>query len=107
MNPPALTSRDPRPQRGHGWPPLLWTARKSRTCVSNVGGTRSRSIDDRVAQRGALPRRVVDLLGGQARSLPERQEARGVQDLVAVGVADPGDERLVPQEVLELARVPL
>ena len=31
---------------------------------------------------------------------------RGVQDLVAVGVADPGHERLVAEQVLELARMP-
>ena len=41
--PPGLTSVIRVPHRGHGWPPLLWTARKSRTWVSNVGGTRSRS----------------------------------------------------------------
>ena len=29
-----------------------------------------------------------------------------MEDLVAVGVADPGHECLVPQQVLELARVP-
>ena len=63
---------------------------------------------DRVAQRRS--RRLVervDLLGRQARSLAERQQARGVHDLVAVGVADPGHERLVPEQVLELARVSL
>ena len=42
MKPPAVTSVIRVPQRGHGWPPLSWTARKSRTCFSNVGGTRSR-----------------------------------------------------------------
>ena len=31
MNPPALTSVIRVPQRGQGWPPLSWTARKSLT----------------------------------------------------------------------------
>ena len=39
------------------------------------------------------------------RALAERQQPRGVEDLVAVGVADPGHERLVAQQVLELARM--
>ena len=39
------------------------------------------------------------------RPLAERQQPRGVEDLVAVGVADAGDERLVAQQVLELARM--
>src|SRR4029077_13314734 len=41
MKPPARTSVILVPQRGQGCPPLSWTARKSRTCFSNVGGTRS------------------------------------------------------------------
>ena len=61
--PPALTSVMRVPQRGHGWPPLMWTARKSRTCFSNVGGTRSRRIAtaeasvSRVARRARRPPR--------------------------------------------------
>src|SRR6185369_15169719 len=47
----------------------------------------------------------IDLFGRQRGSLPERAEARGMEDLVAVGVADAGDEGLVPEEALELARV--
>src|ERR1700682_4056970 len=38
--------------------------------------------------------------------LAQWQQSRLVQDLVRVGVADAGDERLVAQKVLELARVP-
>jgi hypothetical protein len=40
----------------------------------------------------------VNLLRRERRSLPKRTQLRGVQDLVAVGVADPGDERLVAEE---------
>ena len=60
---------------------------------------------DRVGQRrsgGRVER--VDLLRREARPLAEREQPRLVEDLVAVGVADPGDERLVPKQVLELAR---
>ena len=94
------------PQRGHGPPPLPWTARWSRTCFSNVGGTRDRRTAIEASERTA--HRVVegvDLLRGQRRPLAERQEPRREQDLVAVRVADPGDERLVAQQVLELARM--
>ena len=63
---------------------------------------------DRVGDRG--PGRGVqgvDLLRREGRTLAEREQSRRVEDLVAVGVADPGDEGLVLQEVLELARVAL
>ena len=105
-NPPGFTSVIRVPHRGQGVPPLLWTARKSRTWVSNVGGTRTRRTSIASAQRRA-GRRVqgVDLLRGERRSLPERQQARRMEDLVAVGVADPGDELLVLEQVLELARM--
>ena len=59
MNPPALTSVIRVPQRGQASPPLLWTARKSRTCFSNVGGTRSRRIVDRVARASTASRRTA------------------------------------------------
>ena len=61
---------------------------------------------DRIGQGG--PRRRVqrvDFLGRQRRALAERQELRGVEDLVAVGIADAGDEGLVAEQVLELARM--
>ena len=106
MNPPARTSVILVPQRGQASPPLSWTARKSRTCFSNVGGTRTRRMSiacPRVAARRAIER--VDLLVGQARSLPEWQQAGGVQDLVAIGIADARHECLVAQQVLELARM--
>ena len=106
MNPPARTSVIFVPHRGHAWPPLSWTARKSRTCFSNVGGTRVAQDVDRRGQ--GRPRRVVErvhLLGRQAGPLAEGQEPGRVEDLVAVGVADAGDERLVAEQVLELARV--
>ena len=61
-----------------------------RTCQGRPGGVEQR----------------VHLLGRQAGTFPERQEPSGVEDLVAVGIADSGDERLVPQQVLELAGVP-
>ena len=89
-------------------PPLLWTARKSRTCVSNVGGTRSRRIFDRGAPRVCSRRRVesVDLLRRKGRPLAEWKQCRAAwRDFVAVGVAQPGDECLVLHEVLELTRV--
>ena len=56
---------------------------------------------DRLGER--RPRRAVaalDLFRRQARSLPEREQAGGVEDLVAVGVADAGHEALVPEQVL-------
>ena len=68
-NPPGLTSVIRVPQRGQGWPPLSWTARKSRTCVSKVGGTRSRRTS--IAFARVVPRRaiqLVDLLRAQATS---------------------------------------
>ena len=104
MKPPALTSVILVPQRGQACPPLSWTARKSRTCFSNVGGTRPFEDLDGVREgraRSHIER--VDLLGGQARPLAERQEPGGVEDLVAVGVPDARDERLVAEQVLELA----
>ena len=107
MNPPALTSVIRVPQRGQGCPPLSWTARKSRTCFSNVGGTRSRRMRRPRQRLARRPIERVDLLGREARPLPEGEQAGRVQDLVAVGVADPGHERLVPEQVLELARMAL
>ena len=62
----------------------------------------------RSPRASVVPRRRVqrvDLLGRERRALPERQQPGGVEDLVAVGVADPGDERLVLQQVLQLARM--
>ena len=47
----------------------------------------------------------IHLLGRKAGALAEREQPGGMEDLVAVGVADPGHERLVAQQVLELARV--
>ena len=55
-NPPALTSVIRVPQRGHAWPPFMWTARKSRTCVSNVGGTRRAARRSRRRASCASPR---------------------------------------------------
>src|ERR1700730_857475 len=46
------------------------------------------------------------LIGLERGALAERQQFRLVQDLIRVGVANAGDERLVTQKVLELARVP-
>ncbi len=43
-----------------------------------------------------------DLLGGDRRRPRERAHPRGVQDLVGVGVADPGDLALVAQQALDL-----
>src|ERR1700731_733340 len=39
------------------------------------------------------------LIGLQRGALAQRQEARLVEDLIRVGVADAGDERLVAQQV--------
>ena len=76
------------PQRGHGCPPFMWTARKSRTCVSNVGGTRSRrtsiAVDSVDASRCTARRPPRP----PARALAERQQPRRMEDLVAVRVAD-------------------
>src|SRR4029077_1123174 len=47
-----------------------------------------------------------DLIRLERGALAEGQQGRLVQDLVRVGITDAGDERLVAQEVLELARVP-
>ena len=55
--PPAFTAVIFVPQRGHASPPRLWTERWSRTCFSNVGGTRSPEQLDRVgAAWSASPR---------------------------------------------------
>ena len=48
----------------------------------------------------------LNLLVGEGRALAKRQEPGSMEDLIAVGVADAGDERLVAQQVLELARMP-
>src|SRR5688572_8875076 len=45
----------------------------------------------------------IDLLGRQGRPLPEGEQPSGVEHFVAVGIADAGYERLVAQQVLELA----
>jgi hypothetical protein len=45
-NPPGLTSLIRVPQRGHGCPPLSWTASQSRACFSKVGGTRGPELVD-------------------------------------------------------------
>ena len=107
-NPPALTSVIRVPQRGHGWPPLCGP-RGSRGPASRTSAARARAGPRSRVASVVARRRVerVDLLGRQAGALPERQQAGRVQDLVAVGVADPGHERLVAQQVLELARVAL
>ena len=34
------------PQRGHGWPPLSWTASQSRACFAKVGGTLLQAEDE-------------------------------------------------------------
>ncbi len=55
--------------------------------------------------RQGLAQRLVergDLVGVQPGSLGERRQARDVQDLVAVGVADPRDDGLVAQDALDL-----
>ena len=106
MKPPARTSVIRVPQRGHGWPPLSWTARKSRTCFSKVGGTRSRrtAIASASVERVASYRASTSSAASDER-LRNGSRLGGVQDLVAVGVADPGHERLVAQQVLELARM--
>ena len=59
------------------------------------------------AREGRARRLVerIDLLRGERRTLPERAELRGVQDLVAVGIADSRDEGLVPEQGLQLARM--
>src|SRR3954447_7741190 len=45
---------------------------------------------------------TVELLGRQAVGRLEGRHLRGVEDLVAVGVADPGDGALVAQDALDL-----
>src|SRR4029079_14230021 len=59
---------------------------------------------DRVGHR-RLRRRVeaVDLLRGQRRPPPVWPQAGALPGVVAVGIADPRDERLVLQQVLQLA----
>jgi hypothetical protein len=47
----------------------------------------------------------IDLVGGQRRPLPEWEQSRGVEDLVAVRITDASHERLVAEQVLELAWV--
>src|SRR5437773_7742151 len=54
--------------------------------------------------RGVVER--VDLRRGEVRSLPEWQQPSGVEDLVAVGVSDAGDEPLVLEQVLQLPGMP-
>src|ERR1700681_129484 len=44
-----------------------------------------------------------ELVGRESRALAEGQEFGFVEDLVGVGVTNTGDERLVAQEVLQLA----
>ena len=58
-----LTSLSRVPHLGHDSPPFRWTARKSRTCFSNVGGTRSRSVW--IARDGKQCHRLVLDADGQ------------------------------------------
>ena len=48
----------------------------------------------------------LHLVGFERSSLSQRQQFSLVKNLVRVGVANPGDECLVPQQVLQLAGVP-
>ena len=106
MNPPARTSGDPRSAARARLAALVVNGQEVADLA--LEGRRDALLQDldRVGER--RPRRHVqrvDLLGRQARPLAERQQAGGMEDLVAVGVADPGHERLVAQQVLELARM--
>src|SRR5437868_4011483 len=47
-----------------------------------------------------------DLLRLQRGPLAQWQQTGLMEDLICVGVADPGDERLVAQQVLQLTRMP-
>src|SRR5687767_10395513 len=53
--------------------------------------------------RGGVQR--IDLVGRERWSLPKRQEARGPQDLVRIGIAYARDEPLVAQQAFQLPGV--
>ena len=70
-------------------------------------------VEGRAPGSDGLPQDAAHLAGARRRTsagfseseTSERMQARGPQDLVAVDVADPGDERLVDQRRFNL-RVP-
>ena len=58
---------------------------------------------DRCRKRGlGRPVEFVDLLPGQARTPAERQQTGRVEDLVGIRVPDASNERLIPQQILQL-----
>ena len=104
---PDVRPRTSRPQRGHGSPARRWTQRcarhsslrcfrPSRTCLLQDG---ARPIEDGVHRTVQRPAVTV----AQRRPSAVRVQARLPEDLVRVGVADAGDERLVGERVLELS----
>ena len=91
------------PQTGHGSParpctcsPLRFSPFRVAACCPTERATASLSTAlDRRVQRADLG---VGELGGEL----ERGQARGVQDLVGVGVADAGEDGLVGEGALDL-----
>src|SRR4029079_5976981 len=103
-----LDLADPRPAARAGRPALVVDGEEIADLLLKCRWNALAQHGDRVGHR-RLRRRVeaVDLLRGQRRPLPEWQQPGGMQDLVAVGMADPRDERLVLQQVLQLAGMTL
>src|SRR5207253_2357181 len=98
---------DPVPAPGAGFPAFHVHRHEGsillRLFVVRVGQDRlNRSRED---QRDRAVKRLL-LLRFQRCPPPQRQEARLEKDLVRVGVADPGQELLVPQQVLQLVAEP-
>ena len=106
MKPPARTSVILRPAAGTRLAALVVDREEVADLL--LEGRRDPLAQDVDGVRQRRTRRVVqriDLLGREAGALAEGEQPRGMEDLVAVGVADAGHERLVAQQVLELARM--
>ena len=107
MNPPARDLGDLGAAARARLPALVVDGQEVPYLALERRGHARAKDPDRLKRASTLGRPVqrIDLFAGETRPLAEWQESRGVEDLVAVSVADPGHERLIAEEVLELARV--